>query len=980
MTFAAQAQTAGREIVRIVELVVPRCVLRYGNAPCTAGARAVNHPNLIQQSEVFSGGTPAWNLSGTRALSSFIAPNSTMTGVLLVDSHNAASHIVETFVNSTDPVFASLSASAWLNLSVHLVKKPGTEQSVAIRVQGFDGVGSTDYRFALDGYTGVWSTREINAYGGAPVAPKVIDCGSWWRFGFGFNRAACNSLTVSFRTAWRPSGNLTLAADAAAVGSAGVWGAMLAVNTTQMPPYLTRGVESQWITTGLAAACYQTAHTCEALSSYLQGEQSIFFVDQQVSAPLGVDAFPALVDARLTPFRMNPHTGIGESAKLDLEFRDFPYNDRGTDPYVDARSYNPNSQGTFFGRLFARDPYVHGKKLRYYEGYYSGSGTHTFSHYLTREFIIDEVDRPDSRGRLRMRATDLLRLTNGDRSLCPVPSTATLQGNITAADSVFYMASTNAASYLTGDVHVRIDDELLQLVTRTNCSWTTVRGAGKTEAAVHSAGSVVQLCKTYSYMNVTSICMDLLVNFSSIPSSYIPVNSWDAEKTATLTDYNLYNILSEPRAVRDHLVDITAACDLSLWYDETVSKISLRHQSPWAAAAVVLSDSAHFVADTMAIKSRDDLKVSRFGVRYAPTNYADASDFSRFQMAVNSSREDPRFDGRKSEKTVETAWLSASHDNLAATIAGRGMRRYSELEPLEASFKVDATTVASVHTGDVVEMQTRLLQDVDGTMAPTRMQVVEHAPDRAGHSYRYNAVLFQGLTAATSLSIDVSTYNYNVHSAMGGPSQAVRVYLTVNSLVVVGGSGTGEAAITTSGLPSGSVVYLTLLGSAQVLGDAVLGGSGAAGTVIFATGTIITASAQQGQQGGSALYVAPGVTTYIDVSAGYLFAGGGGGGGGGVTAVSYNPAEDWGGYGGLSQGYTNSGGPSAGGTGVAASQPDGGLGGIWGATGATGANGTHQNGAPGGTAGRAVHLADASAVYFFTGGYDSDHVKGAVGL
>lgn len=980
MGFETQSLKVGGEIVRIVELVVPRCVLFYGNNPCTAGARAANHPNLIQQSEVWSsaqwGGTFA-----IRTNSVFIAPNSTLTGVLMVDSNNVSALTMQVNINSNEPNFAALPASAWLDLSLHVLKKPGSEPSVMMRAHMYDGVSSADLRMTLDALTGCWSARHATTLYVPLEAAKIVDCGSWWRMHMRWNRSSCNSITLVFYPAAQAAGVLSLGVVSTEIGSAGFWGAQLHSSGHVFQPYLTRGVESQWLTTGLAQACHQTGHTCSALSAYLAGEQSIFFVDEKVDLPIGLSAFPALVKVSLTPSRLNPQAGVGESAKLSVDLRDFTYDDANMDPYVDARSYDPSSQGTFFGRFFARDPYLQGKKIRYHEGYYAGSGTFTFSHYITREYIVDDIDRPDAKGRVRIRGTDVLRLTNGDRALCPIPSTATLRNNMTAVDTAVFLPSSADAADLVGEAHVRIDDEIFALVTQTGCRWTTTRGAGFSTVEVHSAGSVVQKCQTYSYMNVCSICMDLIVNKARISSSYIPVTSWDAEKAATLTTYNLYNIISVPTPVRDLLQDIMRTCDLSIWNDETVSKISLRHQSPWAVPAIVLSDSAHFIGDTMVIRGRDDIKVSRFGIRYAPTDYAsDGGEFSRYQMSVNSLREDTRFDGQRSEYIVETTWLTASHDALAATIAGRGMLRYSELAPMEAQFQGDASIVASVKTGHVVELLTRMLQDVDGSMKSTRMQVIESGPEIAGHSYRYNALLYQGLTAAASLAIDVSTHNYNVHSALGGPATAVRVYLTVGSGVVVGGSGTDQVAITTSGLPAGSALYLNLVGSCQVLGFRGESGIGAQGNAHLEDGEWLLinpgGAPEPGGPGGHALYVADGVAAYIDVSGGYLFAGGPGGGGGGLYWDGASYVED-GGDGGGGQGYTNSGGPSAPDTvGVL----DGGLGAVWGGTATDGEDGNEHNGAAAGAQGYAVKLQSASAVYFFTGGYDSSRVKGLVGV
>ena len=977
MTFPTQAQVVAREPVRIVELVLDACVLRYGNMPCPAGVRAVDHPNLVKQSEVLSG--TLWSsTAATVTMSQWVAPNSTMTGVTVTDSNNALSNYRGFNIAGSLSV---LPASCWMLARMTVAKQNSWGEGGVLLAQMFFNGSGTNFgsNIVLDKSTGVWS-KNSQAFD-----VTVMDVGSAWEIRWRGNRNYHPSMTFAIYPAANSAGVLAPGATVAAcVGSAGIWGVMVQADSGPRYPYLARGVESQWLTNGFADACYNTIQTCTARSSYLKGTKTLRFIDERVDQPEGIEGYPALVDVNLTPARLAPLFGLGESAQLKVRLKDFPDSDLSTDPYTAARSYTPFSSGTFFGKLTARDPYMQRRPVRYYEGYYVGSGTFTFSHYLMREFIMESLSGPDGKGGVRLEATDVLRLTNYDRAQCPVPSTQSMITGFAVGVTTLWFPSSAAAAAYGADFHVRLDEELIKLGTQVGCSFQgCVRAQGGTETKDHSSGTVVQLCKTYSYTNVCSILQDLLVNFASIPSSYINTTSWDAEKTLSLTDYNLFNIIGKPRPVRDLIDEICETCDLAMWYDEVAVSIALRQQTPWQAAAVVVNDEDQILKGSLKLSAREDLKISRVGISYAPTNYLDSgeAEFSRYIVAVNSLREDARFDGAVSEHQIKTSWLSTSHNNLAATIAGRTMVRYSEFEPVEASFSHDAKDAASIRTGAVVEMSTRQRQNIDGTRLATRMMVIESAPDEAGHSYDVSALLFRGLGAQTSIAIDVSTYNYNVHSAAGGPSGAVNLLLTVNSGIYVGGSGPGQYAITTSGLPAGSIVYLTGSASAEILGYAGARGEGGEGESSFNEDTrewefSVFTQPSGGGAGGGALYVAPGVTVYIDVSASFLFAGGPGGGGGGIE---WNGGPAWtdGGFGGVGQGFTNSGGPTAPETvGVL----DGGSGAVWGGTALSGVHGTWVAGAAAGAQGYAVKLADASAVYYFTGGYDAAHVKGLVGV
>lgn len=262
------------------------------------------------------------------------------------------------------------------------------------------------------------------------------------------------------------------------------------------------------------------------------------------------------------------------------------------------------------------------------------------------------------------------------------------------------------------------------------------------------------------------------------------------------------------------------------------------------------------------------------------------------------------------------------------------------------------------------------------------------------------------------LTISANVQNYNIYSAAGSPvGTPVDIFLTINSGVWVGSTGTGTPGMTTgAGWPAGSTIKIINNGTIAGMG----GGGGRGGD--FTSGQPRAGSA--GAAGGNALNLQYSVT--IDNTNGKIYGGGGGGGGGGAsydsqdaTYTSYDTYA-MGGGGGGGAGYNGGAGGSGGsdyagtnasagaagsssgpgggsaGTvggnaGAGAHGGSGGSGGTWGASGGGGSQG-YSNflsgttydpyGGSGGASGKAINLNGFTAT--FTAGNNSTQIKGAI--
>ncbi len=144
-----------------------------------------------------------------------------------------------------------------------------------------------------------------------------------------------------------------------------------------------------------------------------------------------------------------------------------------------------------------------------------------------------------------------------------------------------------------------------------------------------------------------------------------------------------------------------------------------------------------------------------------------------------------------------------------------------------------------------------------------------------------------------NLVISSDTANYNIATALGNPSTAQNVILTINSGVKVYSNSTSQPALDTGTLPSGTTIKI--VNNGYIVGK---GGDGGRGGGVWSGGCCWNNwadSARVGTAGGNALELRLPVT--IDNTNGNIWSGGGGGGGG-AGAMMWSMVRTGGGGGG----------------------------------------------------------------------------------
>lgn len=454
--------------------------------------------------------------------------------------------------------------------------------------------------------------------------------------------------------------------------------------------------------------CNNTRFTCQDVINYDNSDTLTHkFSDRIID---GQPYLPCISNTKLSPVTITPGQPFGKRASITIKMHDFPHHDRGIDPYVSTRPYSPQDNGTYWGKLMARNPYFQGRPLRLMTGYISADGA---INVKTQNYIIENIDGPDSRGRVTIVAKDILKLADDERAQCPVASTGKLEAGVTASSTSLTVTSGTEAEY--SEIEIRIGDEIIQapFANRSgNVFSNLTRAAWNTTASSHDNGDAVQECKHFNFVNVRDIIEDLLVNYAGIPSSYIPTADWDAEKDLWFAGHNLTALITEPTGVKSLTDELSEQILLYMWWDSINQEIKLKAVAPPLSSLVTLKDGENFVGDPNAKTLPDDRK-SRVVVYYGPRTPIDfdkIKDFDGLYVDVGADSESVDQHGDIRVKVIFARWITS--DSVAVTTASR-LRNQFKSTPKIITFIIDAKDSGNV-TGDFINIDSRQIQDATG--------------------------------------------------------------------------------------------------------------------------------------------------------------------------------------------------------------------------------------------------------------------------
>lgn len=498
------------------------------------------------------------------------------------------------------------------------------------------------------------------------------------------------------------------------------------------------------------AKCFNCFKTCQDTANYSKTTKTYKFCSSQAYLPIGDTYFPCVRDVDIAPTQLKI-IGLSVDCSVTVSLQDFTHHDRGIDPYVGERTYNPEEQGTFFGRLCARNPYVQNREMRIKEGYIDENRT---LHLQTRTYLIDRIERPDSKGVVKIYGKGLLRSISEGKQKGPA-YLATLDSGIGTGAATLNLTFEATRGDLLGPTgYVKIGDELMFYASRAGNALTVnsgARGGYGTPITSHAAGARVFQAKVYTGVSasnkLTEIMRYLLVDCGLVPSGYVDVSEWDAEVAAKYDDpdngltNNRVLTLSKPKPVKDLVEEILRTMGAAMWYDEFQNKLIFRVFDGVEDDVPVWDDSI-ILSGTLSWKILEKEYFSQIGFYHMyyldlleegkgdidPT--PDNTDISYYYVDTDAESENRHNNSVTYDIPTRFVTITSVFDEVAERL----LAIFSSLRR-EIKLRVDARH-ATRKIGDYVDISTRHIQGFDGAPLTVRCVVTEMTPrysERGSH-------------------------------------------------------------------------------------------------------------------------------------------------------------------------------------------------------------------------------------------------------
>jgi len=491
--------------------------------------------------------------------------------------------------------------------------------------------------------------------------------------------------------------------------------------------------------------CYNTFGTCQDTLNYNKTTKTYRFISNSAFIPVGENIIPCLKSVSFAPTKISIGVGLGYRSSCNIVLQDFIHNDRGIDPYVSDRSYD-TAQGTYFGKLFARNQYYNGRIVRVRTGY-MGDG-YDVNNFKTREYIIESIDGPDANGTVRIVGKDILKKIDNDRVKIPEVSTGELSVAMTISDTSLTLTPIGVGSEYPASGIIKIGKEIM---TYTSISGDVISGITRaqylTTATTHSINDSVQICKLYDYENIIDIMYDIMVNYADIPTSYIPYNNnpadpdeWDDEKSVWLATKNYTTLISTPTGAQTLLDELVEQGLIVMWWDEVTQKIKIKSIAPPTYFDIIpeINDTTTIIKESSRVNNKDSDRNSQIWAYYSPITWAELSkeeDFKRVYISADLEKESVNEFGDSRKKVIKSRWFATENETRVFT------QRYlngTKNILKELVFKADAKD-ASLNLGNYVNITTRTRQSVTGAPETIQYCIVEKKWTQAGHELEYTA-------------------------------------------------------------------------------------------------------------------------------------------------------------------------------------------------------------------------------------------------
>lgn len=627
--------------------------------------------------------------------------------------------------------------------------------------------------------------------------------------------------------------------------------------------------------------------------------------------PGDIDAIPSIISVAYTPSRISLGENLGERATLTVTFRDHRH-------IMNGENFG---SGTFWGKWRARyGQRLRGRPIRWIQGLLGQS----LAAMETRHFVVESTDGPDTNGVYTITAKDVLKLADNDRAQAPLVSNGFLVGTIDADDTVFTLSPLgigNAEYPASG--FVAIGGKEICGFTRSGDVMSISRGQLGTPASAHDSGDRAQLVLTYSGEGPADIIYDLLVNYAGVPSSYIPLTTWQTETAAFLQ--RLYTtVIAEPTSVNKLVSELVEQAALAIWWEPLTKQIKLQVLRSIATTADRFTES-NTLEGSLKIKDQPGTRISQiwtyFGLRN-PCDPIDRADNYRSVAATIDLDAETQY-GVPVIKKIFSRWIPFGGRQVALRLNDIQIGRFRD-PPRSFNLELFRYGPENPVLGGGYRVESWALQSIDGSPVDAPIQITRLNAMVDRYAIEAEEALFQTVNpddlTNRVIIIDSAINDVNLrtlHDSIypdptGHESPPITIRAYVEQSVIVGSTSTSTPAFNVGDWPAGIAISIHVRGRIQGRG-----GKGGASFSTFGT---------DGLPGGLALFARYPFQLILNEGDGGIWGGGGGGGG------ADDPQDGSGGGGGGGAGQLGGDGGDGSGANQFPGQPGtseaGGLGGV----------------------------------------------------
>jgi hypothetical protein len=489
--------------------------------------------------------------------------------------------------------------------------------------------------------------------------------------------------------------------------------------------------------------CYNTWATCAARSAFAVTTQTLRFAKPRADLPLSFDAIPSVISTSASPTELNvgdvdASSGpLGKRAQATITLQDHPTSDIQIDPYVSTRSLDPWTHGTFWTKLNARWPTPKGRRIRILDGYIGQAP----GDMVTREYLIDSIDGPNSAGVVSIRAVDPLRILDDKTSQAPILSRGELSSAITNSQTTLNVTGAVLADYpATGTL--RIKGELMTYTGRTESggiiTFTGItRATDGTTAAAHEIESRVQTCIRYTDVNAWEVAKSIIEVFAPAAYVFIDQDEWETEADQWLDGFIVSTVISEPTGLNKLLAELCRDAQFFIWWDERQQKILLRAVRPPTETPQLFTEDANIIAGSQSLVQKPDERISQIWYYYQPRDLSksitDEENYRKVRIRIDADSESIREYRESAVEKIFSRWVRT--DGIVVAITTRLLARYS-VNPYYLTISVDAKD-RGTWTADVVDVSTRLLTNTEGLPFTNRYQIISAQETSPGSVVKY---------------------------------------------------------------------------------------------------------------------------------------------------------------------------------------------------------------------------------------------------